>query len=154
MDGLGVCVCVSSALKFETKLVFCFSGTHTHARTHTHTRTFLLLPPLLFIWAAFSVRFSALLRSGSLVFKSTRYREWYSERLRAWKDYIPVNHDTSGLADKLQWASTQEPEFIEHIIQNGRATVERHIRPEDMQCYTYRMMLEYMQLFDPASFHS
>lgn len=97
------------------------------------------------------MRFSALLRSGSLIFKSTRYREWYSERIRAWKDYIPVNHDASGLAEKLEWTSSQEPEVITDIIQHGRATVERHIRPEDMQCYSYRMMLEYSQLFDPAS---
>jgi Glycosyl transferase family 90 len=101
---------------------------------------------------AFSVRFSALLRSGSLIFKATRYREWFSERIRSWKDYIPVNYDTSDLAHKLEWVSAQEPEVITNIIRHGKATVERYIRPEDMQCYTYRMVLEYMTLFDAASF--
>ena len=101
---------------------------------------------------AFSVRFSALLRSGSLVFKTTRYREWFSERLRAWKDYIPVNYDTGDLADKIRWANSQPPEVITNIIRHARETVERHIRPEDMQCYTYRMILEYTTLFDESSF--
>ena len=103
------------------------------------------------ILSAFSVRFSALLRSGSLIFKTTRYREWFSERLRAWKDYIPVNYDTSDLPKKLKWASERDPESIINIIEHGKETVERHIRPEDMQCYTYRMMLEYATLFDPNS---
>lgn len=100
---------------------------------------------------AFSVRFSSMLRTGSLVFKTTRYREWFSERLRSWKDYIPLNYDTSDLAKKLKWANERSPESIMNIIQHGRDTVERHIRPEDMQCYTYRMMLEYSTLFDKNS---
>ena len=92
-----------------------------------------------------------MLRSGSLIFKSTRYREWYSERIRAWRDYIPVNYDTSDLAKKLKWASERDPEFIKNIIDHGKETVERNIRPEDMQCYTYRLMLEYAALFDEKS---
>ncbi|CAB9520792.1 KDEL motif-containing protein 1 [Seminavis robusta] len=101
---------------------------------------------------AFSVRFSSLLRTGSLIFKSTRYREWFSERIRNWKDYIPVNYDTSDLAHKVEWANQQSPEVIANIIRHGKETVERHIRPEDMQCYTYRMVLEYTTLFDEKSF--
>lgn len=97
------------------------------------------------------MRFPALLRSGSLVFKSTRYSEWYSERLRAWRDYIPVNYNTDDLEDKVRWANSQEPEVISNIIRLGRANAEQHVRAEDMQCYTYRMMLEYVTLFDESS---
>lgn len=92
-----------------------------------------------------------MLRSGSLVFKTTKYREWFSERIRAWKDYIPVNYETDDLAKKLGWASQTHPESIQNIIRNGKETVERYMRPEDMQCYTYRIMLEYATLFDEKS---
>jgi Glycosyl transferase family 90 len=107
---------------------------------------------MIFPVPAFSVRFSAMLRSGSLIFKTTRYREWFSERVRAWRDYIPVDYDTGDLAKKLKWASESDPKAIENIILHAKDTVERHIRPEDMQCYTYRMVLEYSTLFDETSF--
>ena len=111
--------------------------------------TLLLISHLLRKYTVgFSIRFPALLRSGSLIFKSTRYREWYSERLRAWRDYIPVNYDTSDLGDKLEWANEQDPFVIMNIVKNGKETAMRHIRPEDMQCYMYRMILEYSSLVD------
>lgn len=96
---------------------------------------------------AFTERFPKLLRSGSLVFKSTKYREWFSERLQPWVDYIPVNYSLSDLADKIQWAHSH-PDLAEAIANHGRSVVERHIRPEDQQCYTYRLMLEYHSLFE------
>lgn len=96
---------------------------------------------------AFTERFPKLLRSGSLVFKSTKYREWFSERLEPWVDYIPVNYDLSDLKEKIEWAHTHQA-LAESIAEHGRETVERHIRPEDQQCYTYRLLLEYHALFE------
>lgn len=117
---------------------------------HLYLDLFRFLNPKI-PFPGFSVRFPPLLRSGSLIFKSTRYREWYSERLRSWKDYIPVNYDTSDLGDKLEWVSKQDPDVITRIVQHGKDTAQRHIRPEDMQCYMYRLILEYATLFDPQS---
>lgn len=96
---------------------------------------------------AFTERFPKLLRSGSLVFKSTKYREWFSERIFPWIDYIPVKHDLSDLEEKVAWAHTHQAQ-AQRIAEHGRKTVERHIRPEDQQCYTYRLMLEYHALFE------
>jgi hypothetical protein len=81
------------------------------------------------------------------VFKSTKYREWFSERLEPWVHYIPVKYDLTDLADKVAWADAH-PDRVEEIVENGRQSVERHLRPEDQQCYTYRLLLEYHALFN------
>lgn len=88
------------------------------------------------------------MQTGSLIFKSTKYRHWYSERLWAWKDYIPVDYNTTDLEKKLKWANEKDPEMIVKIIQHGKGMVQHHVRPEDSQCYAYRMVLEYTTLFD------
>ena len=95
---------------------------------------------------AFTERFPKLLTSGTLVFKSTKYREWYSERIEPWVHYIPVKYDLSDLPEKVAWADTH-PNLVEGIVENSRRVVERHLRPEDQRCYTYRLLLEYNALF-------
>ena len=96
---------------------------------------------------SFTERFPALLESGSLVFKSTRYKEWYTERLVPYQDYIPVNYNQSDLIDKIGWAH-QHPEFMAKITKNARRTAHQNVRKEDMRCYVYRLMMEYQTLFE------
>jgi len=81
------------------------------------------------------------------VFKSTKYEEWLSERVRPWADYIPVNYDLSDLEEKVEWAH-DHASLSETIAEHGRETAERRLRPEDQQCYTYRLLLEYHSLFE------
>jgi hypothetical protein len=103
--------------------------------------------------AAFSSRFPGLLRSGSLVFKSTRYREWFHGRLLPYIDYIPVNYDLTDLVDKVEWVhnnknNTQQQYLVERILQHSRRRVEKLLRPIEMQCYMFRLLLEYQTLFE------
>lgn len=100
-----------------------------------------------FFYPAFTSRFPGLLRSGTLVFKSSKYREWFSERIQPWIDYIPVNYNLSDLIDKVAWAESH-PQQVEQIAEHSRQTVERLLSPNEMRCYTYRLMLEYQALFD------
>ena len=97
---------------------------------------------------SFTERFPALLQSGSLVFKSTRYKEWYTDRLVPYEDYIPVNYDQSDLVDKVAWAH-RHPDLMTQITKNANKTIQEHVRMEDMRCYVYRLMLEYQTLFEP-----
>ena len=75
-----------------------------------------------------------------MVFKSTRFREWFSERLQPFVDYIPVNYDLSDLAEKVSWVH-HHPDVAEKIAQHGRDMSLHHIRDNDMRCYTYRLLL-------------
>lgn len=79
--------------------------------------------------------------------KSTQYREWLSERVQPWVDYIPVKYDLSDLATKVEWGY-DHPHEAAAIVQHARSTVLRHLRTADARCYTYRLMLEYHALFD------
>ena len=94
----------------------------------------------------FTSRFPGLLRSGTVVFKTSRYREWYHGVVKPYVDYIPVNYDTSDLVEKVEWIQ-QNPEIAERMTQHAREQVERYLRPVDMQCYLYRLLLEYQTLF-------
>ncbi|CAB9505690.1 KDEL motif-containing protein 1 [Seminavis robusta] len=97
---------------------------------------------------AFTSRFPRLLKSGSVIFKSTRFREWYSERLKPYVDYIPVNYNLTDLLEKIAWVEAH-PKAAEQIMQHGRFTSEKYLSKTEMKCYVYRLMLEYHTLFQP-----
>ncbi|EGO19794.1 glycosyltransferase family 90 protein [Serpula lacrymans var. lacrymans S7.9] len=48
-----------------------------------------------------SSRFKRLITSNSLIFKSTVYPEWFTERIEPWVHYIPIQLDLSDLYDAL-----------------------------------------------------
>ncbi|CAB9527271.1 KDEL motif-containing protein 1 [Seminavis robusta] len=48
-------------------------------------------------------RFPGLPRSGSVIFKSSRYREWYHGVMEPYKHYVPVSYDISDLVEKVAW---------------------------------------------------
>ena len=96
---------------------------------------------------AFTSRFPRMLQSGSLIFKSTRYREWYSERLLPFVDYIPINYNLSDLPAKIAWVH-QHPQIAKEIMTHGKYMSKQYLSQREMQCYTYRLMLEYHTLFE------
>jgi Glycosyl transferase family 90 len=85
------------------------------------------------------------------VFKSTRYREWFHGRLLPYIDYIPVNFDLTDLVEKVEWVhnnKNNQQYLAERIIEHSRTQVEKLFRPLEMQCYMYRLLLEYQTLFE------
>jgi hypothetical protein len=95
----------------------------------------------------FTGRFPGLLRSGSVVFKSSRYREWFTGNLEPFKHYIPVNYDLSDLVQKVAWVHSHPREAV-RIAAESRKLAETALRREDIMCYTYRLILEYQTLFE------
>jgi hypothetical protein len=91
---------------------------------------------------AFTERFWKLLLLGSIVFKQTQYREWHTERIQPYVDYIPITTSLDDLEDKLQYYANHY-----HVGRHGRATALQYLRPVDQQCYMYRLMIEYGRLF-------
>jgi hypothetical protein len=48
------------------------------------------------------------------------YRQWYYDRIRRWEHFIPVRADLSDLAEKIDWARSND-RTSRDIAENGRA---------------------------------
>ncbi|KIJ36563.1 glycosyltransferase family 90 protein [Sphaerobolus stellatus SS14] len=108
-----------------------------------------------------SARFKRLITSNSLIFKSTLFPEWYSERIMPWVHYVPVQMDYSDLYDILAFfrgdisVKAGEGEaydgglndrLAEKIAKQGTDWSERFWRKEDMTAYMFRLYLEYARV--------
>ncbi|KAJ7757664.1 glycosyl transferase family 90-domain-containing protein [Mycena metata] len=83
---------------------------------------------------SFSGRYLGLLRSGSLVFKSTAFAEYFNDWLRPFEHYIPILPDLSDLVEKLEWAVAHDAEA--HEIQQAGQN----------DCYFSAVLLEWARL--------
>ncbi|KAJ6541687.1 glycosyl transferase family 90-domain-containing protein [Mycena capillaripes] len=94
---------------------------------------------------SFSGRYLGLLRSGSLVFKSTVFAEYFNDWLRPFEHYIPVLPDLSDLVEKLEWAVAHDDEA--HAIQQaGQVFAERVLTDGQNDCYFSAVLLEWARL--------
>ncbi|KAJ7762319.1 glycosyl transferase family 90-domain-containing protein [Mycena maculata] len=94
---------------------------------------------------SFSGRYLGLLRSGSLVFKSTVFAEYFNDWLRPFEHYIPILPDLSDLVEKLEWAVAHDAEA--HTIQQaGEAFANRVITDGQNDCYFSLVLLEWARL--------
>ncbi|KAF7344046.1 CAP10 domain-containing protein [Mycena venus] len=97
--------------------------------------------------AAFSGRFLGLMRSGSLVFKSTIFEEFFTGWLRPFEHYVPVLPDLSDLIEKIEWANAN-PNEAWLIQQRGLETARRVLTDDQNDCYLYAALVEWAQLVD------
>ncbi|KAJ7147536.1 glycosyl transferase family 90-domain-containing protein [Mycena crocata] len=93
----------------------------------------------------FSGRFLSLLRSGSLVFKSTVFEEYFNDLIRPYEHYIPVKPDLSDLIQKVQWAMTHDDE-AHRIQETGRLFAQRVMTDSQNDCYFALLLLEWARL--------
>lgn len=115
--------------------------------------------------AGFSGRFLPFLRSRSVVFKTAIFREWWDDRLTAWRHFVPVDVRFHGLLSTLVYfAGTSggqdhngggkfpivKPniEAGARIAEDSRLWADRVLRKEDMQVYMFRLLLEWGRLTD------
>ena len=103
------------------------------------------------------------LRSGSVPFVASVFREWYTERLMPWVHFVPIDiryhaihstlayfvglkdrgavngrtHDTDGRLEDAKW-----------IAEQGKQWAKKAIRREDMEIYLFRLLLEWGRLID------
>ncbi|KAJ7120014.1 glycosyl transferase family 90-domain-containing protein [Mycena filopes] len=96
----------------------------------------------------FSGRFIGLLRSGSLVFKSTIVSDFFDDWLKPYVHYIPLLPDLSDLEEKVEWALEYDAE-ARQIQANGKEFATRVITDKQMDCYHFSVFLEYAQLQRP-----
>lgn len=108
--------------------------------------------------------------SNALVFKSTLFPEWFTDRIQPWVHYVPIKVDYTDLYDTLLFfrgdlnpTSSRGGEadgsgsgsaggrgkgdvLAEEIANEGRDWVDKYWRAEDMTAYMYRLMLEYARV--------
>lgn len=111
--------------------------------------------------AGFSGRFLPFLQSKSLPFKTALFREWYDERLTAWKHFVPQDLRLHGVWSTLAYFAGVEGRVKgqdisygshvkegERIAEAGREWAGKVLRKEDMEIYFFRLLLEWGRLTD------
>ncbi|KAJ7632273.1 glycosyl transferase family 90-domain-containing protein [Roridomyces roridus] len=100
-----------------------------------------------------SGRFQRLLISNSLIFKSTIYPDWYTDRIAPWVHYVPVQLDLSDLHNALLFFRGSDisgvdahDELARQIASAGRRWAKEFWRTEDMIAYFFRLLLEYARV--------
>ncbi|KAL7418191.1 glycosyl transferase family 90-domain-containing protein [Mrakia frigida] len=93
----------------------------------------------------FSGRFIGLLMGGSLVFKSTIWQEFFTPWLKPYVHYVPVLPDLSDLYEKIEWAQ-RSPIEARRIALAGREMARRVITDDQLDAYTYAVMLELAEI--------
>ncbi|KAF2217655.1 glycosyltransferase family 90 protein [Cercospora zeae-maydis SCOH1-5] len=97
---------------------------------------------------SFSGRFHALLLSESVVFKATIYEEWHDARLIPWLHFVPL---ANRLGDDI-WTAMDyflaREERGAAMARAARAWSLKVLRPEDMELYLLRLLLEWTRLLE------
>jgi len=99
-----------------------------------------------------SGRFKRLITSNSLIFKSTIYPEWYTDRIEPWVHYVPVQLDLSDIYDTLLFfrgdanGEGAHEDLARKIALAGRDWSKTFWRQEDITSYFFRLILEYARL--------
>ncbi|KAJ3575469.1 hypothetical protein NP233_g1084 [Leucocoprinus birnbaumii] len=99
-----------------------------------------------------SGRFKRLITSNALIFKSTIYPEWFTDRVQSWVHFVPVQVDLSDLYDALMFfrgdgnGEGSHEDLGRKIAMAGREWSLKYWRKEDLNAYFFRLILEYARL--------
>lgn len=115
---------------------------------------------------SFSGRYRGFLMSTSLPIKATIFKEWHDSRLIAWKHFVPMDNrfmdfygimeyffGYDGLGEQVVGGNSQRrikgrDKAAEKIAMEGQEWAMKVLRPEDMQIYVLRLLLEYARISD------
>lgn len=97
---------------------------------------------------SFSGRFRGFMLSTSLPIKATIYNEWHDSRLIPWVHFVPMDTTYLDIYGILSYFLGGHDDVARKIALAGKAWSEKVLRREDMQIYTYRLLLEYARICD------
>jgi hypothetical protein len=97
---------------------------------------------------SFSGRFRGFMLSTSLPIKATIYNEWHDSRLIPWVHFVPMDTTYLDIYGIMTYFLGGHDDVARKIALAGKAWGERVLRREDMQIYTYRLLLEYARICD------
>ncbi|KAK3341320.1 glycosyltransferase family 90 protein [Lasiosphaeria hispida] len=106
-----------------------------------------------------------IVRSASVPFQASIFKEWYSERLRAWIHFVPVDLRFHALHSTLAYFTgfnNNQGEIVNGrevkmaprleegrwIAEQGRRWANTAIRRDDMETYLFRLLLEWGRVVD------
>lgn len=104
---------------------------------------------------SFSGRYRGFLLSTSLPIKATIFREWHDSRLVPWKHFVPMDNrfvDFWGIMEYFLGYKGKNREVKSHdhvaakLAMDGKEWAEKVLRPDDMQIYVFRVLLEYARV--------
>lgn len=106
--------------------------------------------------AGFSGRFLPFLASRSLIYRAALFQSWFDERLSPWYHYVPVDVRLGSgfwalfdfFSSKKNLKQTGGNDHARNIAAQGRAWAQKALRPEDMQIYMFRLLLEWGRITD------
>lgn len=93
---------------------------------------------------AYSGRFYAFMRSNSVPFKLTFFREWHEDILIPWVHYVPINKDGNEIPELIRFFE-EDPagrQIARSIGEEGQAWAAKTIRNDDIDVYMFRLLLE------------
>ena len=91
---------------------------------------------------SFVSRLPKFMNSGSVNFRVGMFDEWFDAWIREDEHYIRVDLDFGNLEDKLRWA-IENDDKARLIGLQAREFAKNRLRNEDMECYMFRLLLEY-----------
>ncbi|KAI9683929.1 MAG: hypothetical protein M1829_004264 [Trizodia sp. TS-e1964] len=118
---------------------------------------------------SFSGRWRAFLLSKSLGIKATIFREWHDSRLFEWRHFVPMDNSFDDAYTLLtyfvgldspkrstsSWDRNDDHPIVQphdaegnKIARQGREWAQKVLRDEDIEIYTFRLMLEYARIID------
>jgi Glycosyl transferase family 90 len=93
---------------------------------------------------AFSGRYHAFLRSNSLVYKLSIFREWHDEWLDAWVHYVPLGLKGTDYVENVRYFVHEEEGKIQapRLAKQGKEWAAEALRNEDLEAWFFRLLLE------------
>lgn len=93
---------------------------------------------------AFSGRFYAFLKSRSLIFKMSIFREWHEEWLWPWVHYIPLSMKGDEYIESVRYFRDEEIGRTQAplIANAGRDWAASTLRNDDLEVWLFRLLIE------------
>ncbi|KAL2864378.1 uncharacterized protein BJX67DRAFT_390048 [Aspergillus lucknowensis] len=97
---------------------------------------------------AYSGRFYAFMRSKSLPFKLSYFREWHTDVLAPWMHYAPVSLQAREYVEMVRYFEHEGAAVGKGIADAGREWAGRVLRNENLEVWMFRLLLEYARVVD------
>ncbi|BCS23432.1 capsule-associated protein CAP1 [Aspergillus puulaauensis] len=97
---------------------------------------------------AYSGRFYAFLRSASLPFKLSYFREWHADLLLPWLHYVPASLHAREYTELVRYFEHEGVATARALAGAGREWAARVLSNEGMEVWMFRLLLEYARVVD------
>ncbi len=96
--------------------------------------------------AATGTRVTWIMYSNSVLVKQeSRKIQWYYAALKAYKNYVPVNHRLTDIFDQIKWMQTHD-EALKQIAQNAHNFAANNMMPEHIDSHVVILLTEYAKI--------